>query len=90
MIELGRGELIHIESWIGKLLPRTFRWRGERHSVRHVESTSTNPLVRGAKHIDERLFALRTSRGLRCILRHDLRSDTWSMMRVLTRREHGG
>lgn len=89
MIRIGCGELIHVESWIGELLPRSFRWRGKRHSVRQVESTSAGPSSRDTRQAGERLVALRTTRGLRCILKHDPRSDTWSMLHVFTRKEGG-
>jgi hypothetical protein len=89
MIKIGRGELIHVESRIGELLPRSFRWRGERHSVRQVESTSPASSIRRAGTADETVLAIRTSSGLRCILKHDLKTDTWRMMQVVTRKEGG-
>ena len=89
MTKLGSGELIHVESWIGELLPRAFRWRGRRHLVRLVESFPRGTSRRDDVLAGQRLVSLRTSSGLRCVLLHDSRSGTWRMKQVLTRKEGG-
>lgn len=89
MIKLGGGELIHVESWISELLPRAFRWRGRRHTVRLVESVPRGTSPRDGVLAGQRLVSLRTSNGLRCVLLHDSRAGTWSMKQVLTRKEGG-
>jgi hypothetical protein len=89
MTELGSGELIYVENWIGGRLPRAFRWRGRRHTVRLVESgPNGTPLRKGEKE-DQQAYSLRTSSGLSCVLVHDHRLGTWRMMQVLTRRVGG-
>lgn len=89
MMKLGNGELIHVESWIGGRLPRAFRWRGRRHIVRLVEPFPFGKSHRNGEPSGQRLYSLRTSSGLRCVLLHDSRLGTWSMKQVLTRRDGG-
>ncbi len=89
MTKLGSGELIYVESWIGGRLPRAFRWRGRRHTVRQVEPGPSGAPQRESEQMDHQTYSLRTSSGLSCILVHDSRLGTWSMKQVLTRREGG-
>ncbi len=89
MTRLGNGELIYVESWIGGQLPRAFRWRGRRHTVRLVESCPNDLSQCEGEPRSLHTYSLRTSSGLRCVLLHNSRLGTWSMKQVLTRREGG-
>jgi len=86
---LGNGEVIHVESWIGGQMPRAFRWRGSRHTVRVVEEIPTRASKLAGDSSVQREYSLSTSSGLRCVLLHDTRSGTWSMKQVLIRRQGG-
>ncbi len=82
MSEVGRGEVLQMESLSPGGIPGRFLWRGRRHTVRAV--TSVRPAPEAGRHAAGRSWIeLRTDSGMRCLVSTDSRDGTWRMERVL-------
>lgn len=83
MIPVGCGELVAVRSPSKDAMPSEFTWRGRRHRVRSIDHYKTNRY----RHRDGvewlRLFRLRTTQGMCCLLSQDVSRGTWRMERVL-------
>lgn len=85
MSEVGRGEVVQMESLSAGGIPGRFTWRGRRHTVRAVASVRS---VSRAGHdlAGRRWIELRTDSGMRCLVSVDGRDGLWRMERVLPTR----
>jgi hypothetical protein len=77
----GAGEAIHVWQADRSLAPQEFIWRGRRYLVRSVESDG---YARTATKDSAHRYRIRTTSGLRCILRHDAALGSWRMDRVVS------
>ncbi|NIS82407.1 MAG: hypothetical protein GTO14_19865 [Anaerolineales bacterium] len=83
MIRFGSGELVVVCSTSKDVMPSEFTWRGQRHRVRSIDRYQTNT-YRQRNGVEQlRLFRLRTTRGMRCLLSQDVSRGIWRMERIL-------
>ena len=76
---IGIGEFIHVRRDEPRQAPREFFWRGSRHEVRSWEG---RPPAAGRRD-GQRLYRVRTSTGLRCMLSEDVGRGLWRLERIL-------
>ncbi len=86
MTAIEYGELVRVVPKVSGIFPTEFTWRGRRHCVRSVErfETETKPHRDGVMR--RRLFSLRTTSGMRCLLSQDMERETWHLEKVLISR----
>jgi hypothetical protein len=73
------GEFVHVARKRKSGIPDEFLWRGRRHRIRRLESCrDERRRTRDATRL-HRLFLIRTTSGLRCVISHDVDGDTWRM-----------
>jgi hypothetical protein len=77
------GEVVHISSSTNTGMPMEFSWRGRRHRVKRVEDYRATTRSHPSVNRKQSSYALRTARGLRCVLSLDERRGIWVMDRVL-------
>ncbi len=81
MTAIGFGEVVAVSMRTRGDIPLEFTWRGCRYRVRSVERYHTETL-RGLEHHTS--YQIRTERGMRFRLLHDVGRSAWRMESVLT------
>ena len=76
---IGIGEFIHVRREEPRQAPREFFWRGSRHEVRSWEGRPRAALRRDGR----RLYRVRTSTGLSCMLSEEVGRGLWRLERIL-------
>jgi hypothetical protein len=80
MTPLGAGEVVWMEKPSKGGAPTSFTWRGRHHTIRLVEAWREA----GASL---RLFRVRTTGGMRCLISLNLGQEIWRMERVLPQKD---
>jgi hypothetical protein len=83
MAILGNGEFVHVRRGGVTKLPTEFSWRGKHYLIRAIEGYRVDFRQSSEQRSERRIYRIRTSLGLRCLLSEDPRHGTWQMEGVV-------
>jgi hypothetical protein len=83
MISFNSGERVHVWRQPDGSIPQSFTWRGQRHWVQAVETSTVSSRRQNVGMAEQIIYQLRTATGMRCTLAHDPAEGIWRMERIM-------